>query len=807
MNIFVKVRAVGVAAVLGATVGFGSVTVVMVAPAEAAITCNASPQPGVDYYHCNLAGADFSGADLAGADFQGATVTGANLQDATLTGTILTGANFAGSDFTGADLANSFGQRADFSNANFTDADLDGDTFTRANFSGATFSGATFSGTIIQAADLAGAQLSGAVLAGVNGQVTGTPASIPVGWVFFNGYLVGAGANLRGANLIGGNMPGINLSGANVSEAKFTGDDLTGALFTGTSLFDTGFENANLTDADFSGDNLDGSNLTGADLAGTNFVDANLENATLFEATGVSTTDVTGVTWLDTTCPDGTNSNFDGGTCLGHGFSLLSPPLLLSMSTTSSGYGAAGQTIPYSYLVTNPGTLTMTGVAVSDALVPTVTCPFSTLAGGAAETCTGMYTVTQTDVDAGSVTNTATASGTNPQDVVVTSAPSPVTVLASLATSSISLTKSTTSTGYNAAGQTIPYSYLVANTGTTTLVDVGVSDDLVPTVSCTSGTLAPGAAETCGGTYTVTLADMVAGSVTNVATASGTNPQDVVVTSAPSSVTVVAADCDPPVVTSEPSVTAVVGSPFHFTVTTCSTAVPRIRGFELPQGLRLVDNHNGTATISGTPWVKDLSQNWATIRVIVKGQPKGNQVLHFTMDQAPTFRSSAKYTATAGVAFSFPVLTVYGNPLPTITTSTLPGGVNFTDNGDGTATLTGEPGPTAGGAYPITITATNGVGPPVNQAFVLTVYQAPAITSVASDTVTGGVAMTPFAVTDAGYPAPTIRASGLPSGVSIDAGIIEGTPKATAGRTYPVKITATSKAGTATQDFELIVSP
>ena len=347
----------------------------------------------------------------------------------------------------------------------------------------------------------------------------------------------------------------------------------------------------------------------------------------------------------------------------------------------------------------------------------------------------------------------------------------------------------------------------MTNTGTTTLTGVGVSDDLVPTVSCPSATLAPGASETCTGTYTVTQGDVDAGSVTDVATASGTNPQSIVVTSAPSSVTVAAADCDPPAITSADSATAVVGSPFHFTVTTCSTAVPRIRAFDLPQGLRLVNNHNGTATISGTPWVKKLTRQWAAIRAIVRGQTKANQVFAFTLDQAPIFKGNRKYLATTGVTFAYPVTFAYGYPVPTITTSSaLPGGVTLTDNHDGTASLTGTPGPTAGGVYPITITATNGVGSPVNQTLVLTVYQVPVITSVASDTVAAGVVMAPFTVTDTGYPVPTLRASGLPSGVTIDAGTIEGTPKATAAGNYPVTITATSKAGTTTQSFELTVT-
>ena len=95
------------------------------------------------------------------------------------------------------------------------------------------------------------------------------------------------------------------------------------------------------------------------------------------------------------------------------------------------------------------------------------------------------------------------------------------------ATSSLSLTKSTTSTGYGDAGDTIDYSYLVTNTGTTTLSDIAVSDNLVATVSCPDSLPRPrGVGDLHAGSYTVTQADVDAGSVTNTATASGPNPQD-----------------------------------------------------------------------------------------------------------------------------------------------------------------------------------------------------------------------------------------------------------------------------------------
>jgi hypothetical protein len=102
----------------------------------------------------------------------------------------------------------------------------------------------------------------------------------------------GGAFNLRQASLAGADLDGENLAGANLS-----GINLKGAILAG----------ANLTGAVLKQANLAGANLTGANLAGANLTGADLKGAV-----------TTGVDWSDTTCPDGTSSNADGGTCVGH---------------------------------------------------------------------------------------------------------------------------------------------------------------------------------------------------------------------------------------------------------------------------------------------------------------------------------------------------------------------------------------------------------------------------------------------------------------------------------------------------------
>jgi uncharacterized repeat protein (TIGR01451 family) len=195
------------------------------------------------------------------------------------------------------------------------------------------------------------------------------------------------------------------------------------------------------------------------------------------------------------------------------------------------GKTALGDTISFTYLVTNTGTLTLTNVSVNDPTGGATTCPVTTLAPNASTTCsaTSPHTVTQSDVDAGNVTDVATAQGTPPSGPPITSSPSTVVTPVSQ-TNSITIVKTATphqaTPGKTVLGDTITYSFLVTDSGTTTLKAISVSDPSAGSVTCPLATLAPGGSETCTANtaHTVTAADVTAGVVNNVATAAGTPP-------------------------------------------------------------------------------------------------------------------------------------------------------------------------------------------------------------------------------------------------------------------------------------------
>ena len=223
------------------------------------------------------------------------------------------------------------------------------------------------------------------------------------------------------------------------------------------------------------------------------------------------------------------------------------PTSSMSVSTTSSptGFTAAGNGLTFTHAVTNTGATTLSSVAVSESLsgASTPSCQATTLAPGASTTCTSTYTTTQADADAAAVVDIATATAANPQSTTVTATGAQKTVTGTPA-SSLGLVTSSPTASFSAAGGTVAYNYAVTNTGAdATLTSIGVTDNHIAGggVSCPQSSLAPGASETCTASYHVTQSEVDAGSVTNSAPASASNPKGTAVTSSASGATVTAA--------------------------------------------------------------------------------------------------------------------------------------------------------------------------------------------------------------------------------------------------------------------------
>ncbi|MDA9208298.1 hypothetical protein N9O61_05365 [Octadecabacter sp.] len=213
----------------------------------------------------------------------------------------------------------------------------------------------------------------------------------------------------------------------------------------------------------------------------------------------------------------------------------LNPVVTLEKVASPTSFSTVGETITYTFTVTNEGNATLADVEVTDPLIPSLSCSVATLlppvppaAPSAANqlVCTGTYQVTQDDIDdfinsGQTLDNTATVNAVDPDGDDLT----PVSATESLdgpaADPTFTITKTPTPTTYAAAGETIAYSFLITNTGNVTwpgpptIVDALTGDE-----ACPAGQVAPNGTVTCTATYDILLDDMDTGSVPNTVDAS-----------------------------------------------------------------------------------------------------------------------------------------------------------------------------------------------------------------------------------------------------------------------------------------------
>jgi len=220
---------------------------------------------------------------------------------------------------------------------------------------------------------------------------------------------------------------------------------------------------------------------------------------------------------------------------------VQSPGITLVKTASPTTFSGPGQTITYSFAVTNTGNVTLSSVGVTDTDMPglsAISCPDSSLPPGTAQTCTATLVTNESDLVGAVLTNTATAHGLPPGSTTpLVSAPSSATVFARQFPG-ISVSVSASPATFSAAGQTIIFQATITDTGDTPLATVHLDESIVPP-NCDDFDLEPGQSGTCAVLYTTTQADVDAGSVTDTVIAQGFPlPSVVPLMSAPSSITV-----------------------------------------------------------------------------------------------------------------------------------------------------------------------------------------------------------------------------------------------------------------------------
>jgi hypothetical protein len=325
-----------------------------------------------------------------------------------------------------------------------------------------------------------------------------------------------------------------------VKDAVFSGTGTLGDVitytFTATNTGNTTMTNVVVTDP------MVGLTLTGNPIAS---LEAGASSSAITGTYTITQTDldagkVTNSALATAQDPDGNDVTDISGTAIDNDTPTITsmpqvPVIALVKTAILSGTGVLGDLITYTFTVENTGNTTLTNVVVTDPMVGLIITgnPIVSLEVGASSSViTGTYTITQTDIDAGTVTNSAIATAQDPDgdDVIDTSGtangnddPTDTSVTQ---TSAIALVKNGIISGTGTLGDVITYIFTIENTGSTTLTDIVVTDPMIidPIIGSPIVSLAPGATTIAMATYTITQSDIDAGGVTNTATATGQDP-------------------------------------------------------------------------------------------------------------------------------------------------------------------------------------------------------------------------------------------------------------------------------------------
>lgn len=258
-----------------------------------------------------------------------------------------------------------------------------------------------------------------------------------------------------------------------------------------------------------------------------------------------------------------------------------------------------------------------------------------------------------------------------------------------------------------------------------------------------------------------------------------------------------------PVITAHPPLaqTIVVGDTFSFgpvTMNAFSSPVTFTLSGTLPAGLTASSVNSTTGAINGivtaTPGVYPF-----TLTATNATAPADSRTIVLTVNPpAPVFTSPASVSGTVAASFTYTAVATHAASYTL--TGALPAGLGFANG-----VISGTPGNSSAGTYPVTITATNVTGS-ASLSLVLRIFANPNSPVITSASLVNGQVNAVLnyqlvASIPAGSGGGTIAyavVGALPSGVTLNptSGVVSGTPAVGSAGSYPVHFVATNTNGT-----------